>query len=77
MYGLITALTVLVVLCFLMLGGVIGFMASKFYPPAPRLHPEMYNPDGSIKPDILYAVTFDQNYDDTDEDDDEEESNYS
>jgi hypothetical protein len=75
MYGLITALTVLVVLCFLMLGGIIGFIASKFYPPAPRLHPEMYNSDGSIKPDILYAVTFDQNYDDTDEDD-EEEGNY-
>ena len=73
MYGLITALTVLVVLCFLMLGGVIGFIASKFYPPAPRLHPEMYNPDGSIKPDILYAVTFDQNYDDTEDD---EEGNY-
>ena len=71
MYSLITALTVLVVLCFLMLGGIIGFIASKFYPPAPRLHPEMYNPDGSIKPDILYAVTFDQNYDD-DEDDYEE-----
>jgi hypothetical protein len=64
MYGLITALTVLIILCFLMLGGIIGFIASKFYPPAPRLHPEMYNPDGSIKPDILYAVTFEQNYDD-------------
>jgi hypothetical protein len=47
-----------------MLGGIIGFIASKFYPAAPRLHPEMYNPDGSIRPDILYAVTFDQNYDD-------------
>jgi hypothetical protein len=72
MYGLITALTVLVVLCFLMLGGIIGFIASKFYPPAPRLHPEMYNPDGSIKPDILYAVTFDQNYDDEDDTEDYE-----
>lgn len=67
MYSLITALTVLVVLCFLMLGGIIGFIASKFYSPSPRLHPEMYNPDGSIKPDILYAVTFDRNYDDEDD----------
>jgi hypothetical protein len=74
MYGLITALTVLTILCFLMLGGIIGFIASKFYPPAPRLHPEMYNPDGSIKPDILYAVTFDQNYDD--EDDYSEDGDY-
>jgi hypothetical protein len=72
MYGLITALIVLVVLCFLMLGGIIGFIASKFYPPAPRLHPEMYNPDGSIKPDILYAVTFDQSYSDEDDEDYEE-----
>lgn len=76
MYSLLTALTILVVLCFLMLGGIIGFMASKFYQPAPRLHPEMYNSDGSIKPDILYAVTFDQNYDYTDEDDDEEEGDH-
>ena len=74
MYGLITALTVLTILCFLMLGGIIGFIASKFYPPAPRLHPEMYNPDGSIKPDILYAVTFDQNYDD--EEDYSEDGDY-
>lgn len=74
MYGLITSLTVLVVLCFLMLGGIIGFIASKFYPPAPRLHPEMYNPDGSIKPDILYAVTFDQNYDDEDDTEDYEDA---
>lgn len=64
MYDLIVALTTLVVLCFLMLGVIIGFLVTKIYPPAPRLHPEMYNRDGSIRPDILYAVTFDQNYDD-------------
>jgi hypothetical protein len=64
MYSLLTTLIILVSFCFLMLGGIVGFIASKFYPAAPRLHPEMYNPDGSIRPDILYAVTFDQNYDD-------------
>lgn len=74
MISLLGTLIILIVFCFLMLGGVIGFIVTKFYPPAPRLHPEMYNPDGSIKPDVLYAVTFDGDYDYTDEDDQEETS---
>ena len=68
MYSLITTLLILISFCFLMLGGIIVFLALNFYYPAPRLHPEMYNPDGSIRPDILYSVTFDQNHDDDNED---------
>ena len=55
-----------------MLGGIIGFLASRFYPPIPRLHPEMYNSDGSINTDPLYSINFETTYDD-DEDDDCEE----
>jgi len=72
MYGLITSLIILIVFCFLMLGGIIGFLASRFYPPIPRLHPEMYNSDGSINTDPLYSINFETTYDD-DEDDDCEE----
>jgi hypothetical protein len=70
MYSLIVAIIILMFICVLLIGGIIGFMIVKFYPPAPRLHPEMYNPDGSIRPDILYAVTFDQPYDDNDDEED-------
>lgn len=72
MYGLITSLIILVVFCFLMLGGVIGFLVSKHYSPYPKLHPEMYNADGSINTDPLYSINFETTYDD-DEDDDCEE----
>jgi hypothetical protein len=72
MYSLITSLIILVVFCFLMLGGVIGFLVSKHYHPTPRLHPELFNSDGSLNTDPLYSITFDSTYDD-DEDDDCEE----
>jgi hypothetical protein len=74
MISLLVTLIVLITLCILLVGLVSGFIVAKFYPPAPRLHPEMYNPDGSIRPDILHAVTFDGDYDYTDEDDQEETS---
>jgi hypothetical protein len=74
MYNLIIALIVLLVLCFSLLGVIIGILFINLYPPAPRLHPEMYNSDGSIRTDILHAVTFEPNYDDEDDDYEEAES---
>ncbi len=70
MYSLLTALIILVTLCFFMLGGLIVFIALLFLSPSsvPRLHPEMYNPDGTLITDTLYSVNFDQTYDNEDDD---------
>lgn len=68
MQSLIVTLVVLNSFTFLLLGGIIAFIISKFYPSAPRLHPEMYDSQGNILPDILHSVTFDNNYDNEDDD---------
>jgi hypothetical protein len=74
MQSLIVTLVILNSFSFLLIGGVIAFIISKFYPAPPRLHPEMYDQQGNIRPDILYAVTFDNNYDNEDEDSDYQET---
>jgi len=61
---------------FLMVGGVIGYLLkeyviernSTFIP----THPEMFDENGQIIPDQVYAVRFENSFDDLIEDEDED-----
>ena len=69
------ALTTLVSLLALLVGGMIGWMARQHsYETTPQViytHPEMFDENGNLSADEIVAVRFENNYDnDTEEDDD-------
>jgi len=69
------ALTTLVSLLALLVGGMIGWLARQHsYETTPQViytHPEMFDENGNLSPDEIVAVRFENNYDnDTEEDDD-------
>ena len=69
------ALTTLVSLLALLVGGMIGWIARQHsYETTPQIvytHPEMFDENGNLSPDEIVAVRFENNYDnDTEEDDD-------
>ena len=69
------ALTTLVSLLALLVGGMIGWIArQRSYETTPQViytHPEMFDENGNLSADEIVAVRFENNYDnDTEEDDD-------
>ena len=69
------ALTTLVSLLALLVGGMIGWIARQHsYETTPQViytHPEMFDENGNLSADEILAVRFENNYDhDTEEDDD-------
>ena len=68
------ALTTLVSLLALLVGGMIGWIARQHsYETTPQViytHPEMFDENGNLSADEILAVRFENNYDnDTEEDD--------
>ena len=77
-----TALVIMTLLCvtFLMIGGIIGWLAQQniLFQQANQqvayaTHPEMFDENGNLIPDEILALRFENNYDDSEEDTDEEE----
>ena len=69
------ALTTLVSLLALLVGGMIGWMARQHsYETTPQViytHPEMFDENGNLSADEIVAVRFENNYDDDTEEDDD------
>ena len=62
----------MVTLLFLLVGGIVGWLAKDYvYATQPvYTHPEMFDENGNVLPDEILAVRFENNYDN-----DEEEEN--
>jgi hypothetical protein len=74
----ITTISVLLVLLFFLVGGIIGWIANNQYMEYPYqtsiMHPEMFDENGNLLPDKIISVHFegvDLNDDDTEEEGDE------
>jgi len=71
----ILAIFIMMSVMFLMIGGIIGWLAQQnnlfvTSQTMPSLHPEMYDENGNILPDEILAVRFENEYDDYEENDD-------
>ena len=70
----IIAIYCMVTLMFLMIGGIIGWLAKEHVlvitPLQVFAYPEMFDENGQIIPDEVIAVRFENSYDDYEEDDD-------
>lgn len=73
MQAAIIALSSSVTILFLLIGLVIGWMVKQYIDETtlPKLHPEMFDEEGNIIPDTIYAVRFEN--DDFDYEDEEDE----
>jgi hypothetical protein len=73
MQAAIIALSSSVTILFLLVGLVIGWMVKQYIDETtlPKLHPEMFDEEGNIIPDTIYAVRFEN--DDFDYEDEEDE----
>jgi len=60
MQAAIIALSSSVTILFLLVGLVIGWMVKQYIDETtlPKLHPEMFDEEGNIIPDTIYAVRF-------------------
>lgn len=72
MQAAIIALSSSVTILFLLVGLVIGWMVKQYIDETtlPKLHPEMFDEQGNIIPDTIYAVRFENDdfeYDDEDD----------
>jgi len=67
------AIFVMLSVIFLLIGGIIGWLAQQnlYLTSPPMLHPEMFDENGNVIPDEILAVRFenDYDYDEDDEDD--------
>ena len=65
----------MVTVMFLMIGGIIGWLAKEHVifntPQQVFTHPEMFDENGQIIPDEILAVRFENSYDELDEEDDD------
>ena len=62
-------------LMFLMLGGVIGWVAKQHFYEGTAIaytHPEMFDENGNIIPDEILAVRFENDYDSSIEDEEDD-----
>ena len=71
----IIAIFIMISVMFLMIGGIIGWLAQQnnlfvTSQTMPSLHPEMYDEHGNVLPDEILAVRFENEYDDYEENDD-------
>lgn len=60
---------------FLMLGGVIGWMAKQHFYEGTAIaytHPEMFDENGNVIPDEILAVRFENDYDSSIEDEEDD-----
>jgi len=59
------AIFVMLGVIFLLIGGIIGWLAQQhqYYNSPPALHPEMFDSNGNIIPDEILAVRFENDYD--------------
>jgi hypothetical protein len=57
---------------FLLVGGVVGWLAKDHvYQTQPvYMHPEMFDENGNVLPDEILAVRFENNYDNDEEEED-------
>jgi len=72
MQAAIIVLSSSVTILFLLVGLVIGWMVKQYIDETtlPKLHPEMFDDEGNIIPDTIYAVRFENDdfeYEDEDE----------
>lgn len=65
----IIALSSSVTILFLLVGLMIGWMIKQYVDETqiPKLHPEMFDEEGNVIPDTIFAVRFDNNDDDYEE----------
>jgi hypothetical protein len=59
---------------FLIVGLIVGWIAREYmmnYREVPKLHPEFYDENGNIIPDEVLAISFEQNYFDSNDDEEE------
>jgi hypothetical protein len=66
----ITTISVLLVLLFFLVGGIIGWMANRHaleHQP-PFIHPEMFDKHGNFLPDEIISVHFEGDLNDDEED---------
>ena len=70
-----TTLTIfsLLILIFLLVGGIIGYMIHTHQSNKLSMHPEMYDQHGNLIPDEIVAFRFENNYDYETEDNSEED----
>ena len=75
MQAAIIALSSSVTILFLLVGLVIGWMVKQYIDETtlPKLHPEMFDEEGNIIPDTIYAVRFEN--DDFEYEDEEDDYN--
>ena len=70
------ALTTLVSLLALLVGGMIGWIARQHsYETTPQViytHPEMFDENGNLSADEILAVRFENNHDNTDDEEDDD-----
>lgn len=76
MLALTLTLSTLISIIFLLVGGMLGWIAKQHfyelsYVSNPNLHPEMYDDEGNILPDQILAVRFENDYDYDDEEEDD------
>ena len=74
MLAVTLTITTLISILFLLIGGMLGWMAKQHfyergYPS--YAHPEMFDENGNIIPDEILAVRFENDYEYDDEEDDE------
>jgi len=73
----IIAIFVMMSVMFLLIGGIIGWLAQQnnlfvTSQTVPSLHPEFYDENGNVLPDEILAVRFENDYDYNEEDNDDE-----
>ena len=70
----ILAISIVLGICLLALGLIIGFLAKEnLYSYKGYTHPEMFDENGNILPDEILAVRFENSYDDYYEKEDDED----
>lgn len=67
------AIFVMLSVIFLLIGGIIGWLAqqNQYLTSPPMLHPEMFDENGNVIPDEILAVRFENDYDDYEDDEDD------
>jgi hypothetical protein len=76
MLAVTLTLTTLISIMFLLVGGMLGWMAKqhvyeKNYLSSLNTHPEMFDENGNIIPDEILAVRFENDYDDYEDDEED------
>ena len=76
MLAVTLTLTTLISIMFLLVGGMLGWIAKQYvyeknYLSSLNTHPEMFDENGNIIPDEILAVRFENDYDDYEDDEED------